>query len=329
MNNNIFVTGGAGYIGSHACKALQSAGFNPICIDNLSTGWEDAVQFGPFEHADLLDKKLLEKLFCKYKPRAVMHFAALSLVGESVEKPAMYWRNNVIGSLNLIETAVESGCLDFIFSSTCATYGDHDGILLTETTQQNPVNAYGASKKAVEDIIFNFAQSFGLRYAIFRYFNVAGASNERDIGEFHIPETHLIPIILEVINGKREKLVVHGTDYETHDGTCVRDYVHVTDLVYAHLLGLRWLINGSGKNQVFNLGTGHGFTVFEVIEAAKRITNRDFTIEEGPRRDGDATCLVSGSQMAKDVLGWFPKRSNLDSMIDDAWQWQRNGFYQK
>lgn len=329
MNKNIFVTGGAGYIGSHACKSLKAKGFNPICLDNLSTGWHDAVKFGPFEYIDLLDKKQLEILFDRYQPRAVMHFAALSLVGESIKKPGIYWRNNILGSLNLLETAVKKGCLDFIFSSTCATYGDHDGILLTEKTCQNPTNAYGASKRAVEDMIQNFANSFGLRYVIFRYFNVAGASSDGDIGEYHKPETHLIPMILETVKSKRRQFTIYGTDYDTRDGTCIRDYVHVTDLVNAHYIGLEWLLNQLGKNHIFNLGTGHGFSVNEVLEVAKKITKVNFEIVEGARRDGDCAYLVSGSQMARDILGWQPNFSNLDDMISDAWLWHSTDFYKR
>ena len=234
----MIVTGGAGYIGSHACKALHNAGYTPIAVDNLSTGWSDAVKFGPLERVDLLDKAKLERVFELYQPFAAMHFAALSQVGESVNKPAKYWRNNVIGSLNLFEACVANRCNNVILSSTCATYGDHDNVVLTEASTQNPVNSYGSSKRAVEEILQQISRSERLNYTIFRYFNVAGADPEGDVGECHYPETHLIPLILDAIDGKRDKITIFGTDYETYDGTCIRDYVHVGDLVDAHLLGL-------------------------------------------------------------------------------------------
>ncbi len=268
----ILVTGGAGFIGSHACKALRAAGYTPVSYDCLATGWQDAVRFGPFEKGDLLDRARLDEVFRKYLPSAVMHFAALSLVGESMENPGLYWRNNVLGSLNLVEAAVAAGCLDFVFSSTCATYGDQDGVVLDENSVQQPINAYGASKRAVEDILTNFGASHGLRSVIFRYFNVAGSDPEGEIGECHRPETHLVPVLLEVISGQREALSLFGTDYPTPDGTCIRDYVHVTDLVDAHVLGVKWLEAGKGS-RVFNLGTGTGFSVREVIAKSGAVTN--------------------------------------------------------
>ncbi|MDG1802711.1 MAG: UDP-glucose 4-epimerase GalE, partial [Paracoccaceae bacterium] len=220
---NILVTGGAGYIGSHACKALAAAGYTPITFDNLVTGWHDAVKFGPFEQGDLLDRAALDQVFAAYQPEAVMHFAALSQVGESMVHPGKYWRNNVVGSLTLIEAAVAAGCNRFVFSSTCATYGDQDNVLLDENCPQDPINAYGASKRAIEDILANYAESDGLESVIFRYFNVAGADPDGDVGEFHQPETHLIPLMLDAIDGKRDALTIFGTDYDTPDGTCIRD----------------------------------------------------------------------------------------------------------
>ena len=237
----VLVTGGAGYIGSHACKVLQQSGFIPVTFDNLVTGWRDAVKFGPFEQGDLLNKSDIDQVFEKHSPVAVMHFAALSQVGESMQKPGLYWQNNVMGSLNLIQAAVDNGCMDFVFSSTCATYGDQDGVVLDEDSMQYPVNAYGASKRAVENILADYQATYGLNQVIFRYFNVAGADPEAEIGEFHQPETHLIPLILDAVDGKRDPLTIFGTDYDTPDGTCIRDYVHVCDLVEAHVLGLKWL----------------------------------------------------------------------------------------
>lgn len=324
----VLVTGGAGYIGSHACKVLRSAGFEPVTYDNLCTGWRDAVKFGPFEQGDLMDRARLDEVFGLHRPIAVMHFAALSQVGESMKDPGLYWRNNVMGSLTLIEAAVAAGCLDFVFSSTCATYGEQDGVVLTEHSTQQPINAYGGSKRAIEDILRDFEAAYGLRHVIFRYFNVAGADPDGEVGEFHRPETHLIPLMLDAIDGKRSALTIFGTDYETPDGTCIRDYVHVMDLVEAHVLGLRWLRDGKGSS-VFNLGTGSGFSVREVIAASGSVTNRDVPYVEGPRRAGDCTQLVSGSVKAEKELGWKPSRSTMGAMIADAWRWHQSGLYEK
>ena len=326
--SNVLVTGGAGYIGSHACKALKASGFLPVVFDNLSTGWADAVKFGPFEKGDLLDRDRVFEVFEQYEPVAIMHFAALSQVGDSMRDPGKYWRNNVLGSLNLIEAAAKRNCRAFVFSSTCATYGERDGELLSETSQQEPINAYGASKRAVEDILTNFEASHGLRNVVFRYFNVAGADPEGEIGEFHQPETHLIPLILDAISGKRDEITVFGDDYETPDGTCIRDYVHVSDLVDAHVQGLNWLLSG-GESEVFNLGSGKGYSVKEVIDNSAVITNRPVPHNIGPRRAGDCSSLVSGSQKAEKLLGWKPTRSHLKEMISDAWRWHQNGHYDR
>lgn len=323
---NVLVTGGAGYIGSHACKALKASGFTPVTYDNLVTGWQDAVKFGPFEQGDLLDRVRLDQVFEQYQPIAVMHFAALSQVGESMVEPGKYWRNNVMGSLNLIEAAVAAGCMNFVFSSTCATYGDQDNVVLDEDSPQFPINAYGASKRAIEDILRDFGVSHGLHHVIFRYFNVAGADPEGQVGEFHQPETHLVPLMLDAIDGKRDGLTIFGTDYDTPDGTCIRDYVHVCDLVDAHVLGLHWLRDGK-PNRVFNLGTGSGFSVRDVIEHSREVTNQAVPFTEGPRRAGDCTKLVSGSQRAVEELGWNPKRSTMRDMITDAWRWHQTGHY--
>lgn len=228
----------------------------------------------------------------------------------------------------MIEAAVAHGCLDFVFSSTCATYGDQDGVLLDENSPQQPLNAYGASKRAIEDMLSDFGTSHGLNAVIFRYFNVAGADPEAEIGEFHQPETHLIPLLLDAIAGKRPALTIHGTDYDTPDGTCIRDYVHVLDLVAAHVAGLDWLASGKGS-RVFNLGTGAGFSVREVIDHARAVTNRDVPVTEGPRRPGDCTRLVSGSTRAGAELGWAPQRSTLKTMIEDAWRWHQTGHYDR
>ena len=322
---NVLVTGGAGYIGAHACKALKAAGFTPVTFDDLSTGWGEAVKFGPLVKASLMDRAALDAAFREHRPAAVLHFAALSLVGESMKDPGKYWRTNVNGSLNLIEAATAAGCRHFVFSSTCATYGDQDGVVLDETTPQRPINSYGASKRAIEDMLVNFGASTGLEHVIFRYFNVAGADPEAEVGEQHVPETHLIPLVLDAIAGKRPALTVFGADYPTPDGTCVRDYVHVCDLVDAHVLGLKRLLGGQGSG-VFCLGTGRGFSVREVIAAAEAVTGLKVPVVAGERRPGDAALLVSGSARAVDELGWRPQR-DLAAMITDAWRWHRtSGF---
>ena len=325
---HVLVTGGAGYIGSHACKALKSAGYVPVAYDNLSTGWQDAIKFGPFERGDLRDRARLDDVFSQYSPVAVMHFGALSQVGESMKDPGLYWDNNVTGSSVLFQAAIAAGCLRIVFSSTCATYGDHDNVVLDETTPQHPINAYGASKRAIEDMLQNFQVSHSLQHVIFRYFNVAGADPDAEVGEFHQPETHLIPLILDAVTGRRDALTVFGTDYDTPDGTCIRDYVHVADLVDAHLLGLQWLEDGK-KSRVFNLGTGTGFSVRDVVQHAALATGKEVPLIEGSRRLGDCTKLVSGSVSAELELGWKPMRSTLDHMIADAWRWHQTGHYAK
>jgi len=326
MTGRVLVTGGAGFIGSHTCKALARAGFTPVAYDNLSTGWSDAVKWGPLVRGDLMDRSSIDAALAEHQPVAVMHFAALSLVGMSMTDPAQYWRVNTGGALNLLEACAAAGVRNFVLSSTCATYGDQDGVLLTEQTPQRPTNAYGGSKLAVELMLRDFGMSHGISHVIFRYFNVAGADPEGEIGEKHVPETHLIPLLLEAVAGKRPALTVFGTDYPTPDGTCMRDYVHVTDIAAAHVLGLRRLLEGRG-NGTYCLGTGHGFSVREVIEASRAVTNRARPVVYGDRRPGDAASLVSSSTLANNELGWEPERSNLRQMIGDAWAWEQGpGF---
>ncbi len=327
MTDHVLVTGGAGYIGAHACKVLRAAGFVPVAFDNLSTGWEDAVRFGPLFRGDLMNRADIDAAIAEYKPVAVMHFAALSLVGESMKDPGLYWRVNVNGALNLLEATVAAGIRNFVFSSTCATYGDQDGVVLDEATPQRPINAYGASKLAIEEMVRNFGTAHDLRHVIFRYFNVAGADPDGEVGEQHTPETHLVPLMLDAVAGKRPALTVFGTDYPTKDGTCVRDYVHVMDLVDAHVLGLRWLLDDK-ENRVFCLGTGTGYSVHEVIEHSRAITNREVPVVIGARRAGDAVQLVSGSEAAVRDLGWQPSR-DLGDMIRDAWGWANTTPFEK
>jgi UDP-glucose 4-epimerase len=326
MAVKVLVTGGAGYIGAHACKALARAGFEPVVFDNLSTGWKGAVKWGPLAQGDLMDRASIDQAFATHRPVAVMHFAALSLVSEAMRDPARYWRENVGGALNLWEACAAAGVRNVVLSSTCATYGDLDGVLLSEDTPQRPINAYGASKLAVEGMLRDFGAAFGITHVIFRYFNVAGADPEGELGEQHQPETHLIPGLLEAVAGKRQALTLFGTDYPTPDGTCVRDYVHVTDLAAAHVLGLRRLLAGKGGG-VFCLGTGRGFSVREVIDASRAITNREVPVVLGARRPGDAASLVLSSSRAVTELGWEPQHSTLRQMIGDAWAWaQKPGF---
>ncbi len=326
--SKILVTGGAGYIGSHACKTLAEAGYEPITFDNLSTGWREAVQFGPFEHGDLLDESRILEVVEKHKPQAVMHFASLALVGESMDRPEHYWKTNVLGSLNLLNAVAKSGVDKFIFSSTCATFGDQDGVLLDENTAQRPINAYGASKLAIEQMLGNFSEKYGISHTIFRYFNVAGADISADIGEQHDPETHLIPLVIESALGRRDALTVFGRDYPTQDGTCIRDYVHVSDLIDAHLSSLKYLDDGNPSTS-FNLGTGRGFSVQEVIDAVEDELGITVKTNDGPRRPGDGAALVSGSARANEVLGWKPDRSNLNRMIRDAHRWHLKPGYTK
>lgn len=322
----VLVTGGAGYIGSHACKALSRAGFCPVVFDNLSTGHGAAVKWGPLVEGDLSDRAALDAAFAAHAPVAVLHFAALSQVGESMADPGRYWRENVMGSLTLFEAARAAGVRHIVFSSTCATYGDQDGVILNEDTPQRPINAYGGSKLAIEQMLRDFAAISDLTYVIFRYFNVAGADPDAEIGEAHDPETHLVPLVLQAVSGARPALTIHGTDYATPDGTAIRDYVHVSDLVDAHVAGLRKLLDG-GESGIYCLGTGTGFSVREVVAAARAVTNREVPMEDGPRRAGDAVRLVCGSERARDALGWEPARSDMATMLRDAHRWhESDGF---
>ena len=322
----VLVTGGAGYVGSHACKALAAAGHEPVVFDNLSTGWRAAVRWGPLIEGDLLDRAALDAAFARHRPQAVMHFAALSYVGDSVARPDLYWRNNVAGSINLAMAAREHGVGALVFSSTCATYGEARGESLTETDPQAPVSPYGATKLAIERMLADFHPAFGLRSVVFRYFNAAGADPEREIGEDHRPETHLVPIVLDAASGRREAITIYGTDYPTPDGTCIRDYIHVADLADAHVRGVEWLLDG-GEPLALNLGSGSGHSVRAVIETARRVTGGRIPVIEGPRRAGDPARLVSGSGLAERVLGWRPARSALETIVSDAWAWHQMGGY--
>jgi len=319
---HVLVTGGAGYVGSHACKALAAAGYVPVSFDNLEYGHEWAVRWGPFVQGDILDRPALDAAMEKYQPVAVMHFAAFAYVGESVGNPIKYYRNNVSGSLCLLAAMCDHGVGKFILSSTCATYGTPDAVPILETHPQRPINPYGASKLMVEQILRDVDAAQGLRSISLRYFNAAGADPVGEIGESHDPETHLIPLVLDAAAGVRPEIVVYGDDYATPDGTCIRDYIHVSDLANAHVLALRTLEAGA-VTTAYNLGNGHGFSVKEVIETARLVTGRDIPVRIGARRTGDPPRLVGDATRIRKELGWRPEHSDLAEMIGSAWKWHQ------
>lgn len=321
----ILVTGGAGYIGSHAALALRRAGYGVVVLDNLSYGHreiiEDVVKV-ELVIGDTSDRELLDRLFATHDIAAVMHFAAYIAVGESVQQPAMYYKNNVSSTLNLLEAMLEAGINKIVFSSTCAVYGMPKEIPMTENHPHDPLSPYAASKDMVERILADFDPAFGLKSVAFRYFNASGAEPSGELGEDHNPETHLIPLALLTALGKRKQLNIFGTDYDTPDGTAVRDYIHVNDLASAHVLGLEYLLQG-GTSQVFNLGNGNGFSVREVIETARKVTGLAIPALECDRRAGDAPILVGSSEKARQILGWQPQYSDLETIISHAWQWHQ------
>ena len=326
LRTPILVTGGGGYIGAHACKALKKANYLPITFDNFSTGWREAVKFGPLAEGDLLRPTSLETAFKKYQPKAVMHFAALSSVKESMVQPERYWSNNVGGSLNLLCAMIKYNCQFLVLSSTAAVYGEPNVQPILESAEKKPINPYGASKLAVETMVDHFADAYGLRSTTLRYFNVAGADPEQEVGEQHIPETHLIPLILEAVMNDSKTITIFGEDYPTPDRTCIRDYIHVTDLISSHILSLEHLLNG-GPNLQLNLGTKNGFSVREVIDATLKEVGRSFKVKVGSRRKGDPARLVCDNQQAQEKLGWKPKHSTLQEMIRDAWAWYKKGGF--
>ena len=322
MTETVLVTGGAGYIGSHACKALARAGYAPIAYDNLGRGHGEAVQWGPLVVGDLADRALLEATLRRHRVAAVMHFAAFAYVGESVANPALYFRNNVANSLVLLEAMAKADVRSIVFSSTCATYGVPETMPIAESAPQRPVNPYGESKLMIERMLHWLGAAHGLGYAALRYFNAAGADPDGEIGENHDPETHLIPLALDAALGRRAALEIYGTDYPTPDGTAVRDYIHVTDLADAHVLALQHV--RAGKPSVaLNLGTGTGFSVREVIAATERVTGRKVPHRETARRAGDPAMLVADARRAREALGWTPRLSGLDDILATAWAWHR------
>ncbi len=317
----ILIVGGAGYIGSHVNKQLNKAGFETIVLDNLTYGHREAVKWGTFLEGDLADESFLNKMFSEYPIEAVMHFSAYAYVGESVEKPDRYYRNNVTNTMYLLDAMVRHGVQYFIFSSTCATYGLPKHVPITEDMPQNPVNPYGRTKLMVEHMLKDYHTAFGLDYCALRYFNAAGADSESEIGELHNPETHLIPLILDAAIGKRPYIAVYGTDYPTKDGTCIRDYIHVEDLADAHIRALKYIQQNQCSDE-FNLGNGIGYSVREVIEMAQQITGLEIPVKYASRRPGDPPELIGSSEKAQKILGWKPKH-DLNSILTTAWNWHR------
>ena len=316
------VTGGAGYIGSHVCKALGRAGYQPVVLDNLRYGHEWAVKWGPLAKGDILDRARLDEVFATYSPEAVIHFAAYAYVGEFVTDPGKYYRNNFVGSLTLLEAMRDHGVDKIVFSSTCATYGVPEVLPIREETPQKPINPYGASKAMVERVLFDFGAAYALKSSVLRYFNAAGADPENEIGESHDPETHLVPLLLDAASGRRKNVTVFGTDYPTRDGTCVRDYIHVSDLADAHVKALRALLDG-GDSSVYNLGNGRGFSVKEVIGAVERVTGLPVPVILGDRRPGDPAALISDASKARDELQWRPQFAGIDEIVRMAWAWHQ------
>ena len=320
----ILVLGGAGYIGSHTALELVKAGNEVVIADNLVTGYRKAIPEGAkFYEGDLRDSDFLDNLFHQEKIDAVIHFAAYSLVGESVTNPLKYYDNNLYGTKVLLEAMVKNNVDKIVFSSTAATYGEPENIPILESDRTCPTNPYGETKLAMEKMFKWTAEAHGLRYVSLRYFNACGADESGTIGEAHNPESHLIPLILQVPNGKRETISIYGTDYDTPDGTCIRDYIHVTDLAQAHILAVQYLNNGS-ESDIFNLGNGVGYSVREVIETARKVTGHPIPATETSRRAGDPARLVASSEKAKSVLGWKPVHDSLEEIIASAWNWHKN-----
>jgi UDP-arabinose 4-epimerase len=317
---NILVTGGAGYIGSHTCKALKAAGYNPVVFDNLSRGFEVSVKWGPMIHGDLNNQGLLENCLREHQIRAVIHFAAYAYVGESTSNPGMYYQNNVGGTLSLLNAMRSAQVDSIVFSSSCATYGVPNQVPITESHPQNPINPYGASKWMSERMILDFGSAHGIKSMILRYFNAAGADPEGMIGENHNPETHLIPLAIQAALHDKS-LKIFGTDYDTADGSCIRDYIHVTDLATAHVLALKRL-QKVGSSRIYNLGNGNGYSVLEVANLVEKITGKTVKKEISPRREGDPPVLIANADLAKSELGWCPAHDSLEEIVKHAVDWE-------
>jgi len=319
---NILVTGGAGYIGSHCCKELSKKGFHPITIDNLVYGHKDFVRWGEFFQGNVGDPAHLKECLSQYKIDAVMHFAAYAYVGESVEDPLKYYENNLGNTIQLLHAVLENNIKYFVFSSTCSTYGNPQKTPIDEDHPLNPINPYGKTKRMIEEILRDYQTAYGLKYISLRYFNAAGADPDAEVGEDHDPESHLIPLVLDAAAGKRKAIKVFGTDYGTPDGTCIRDYIHVTDLAQAHILALQRLTGGADSS-VYNLGNGQGFSVLEVIERARKITEKNIAVENSDRRAGDPPVLIASNEKAIKELGWKPQYADIDDIIGTAWRWHQ------
>ena len=317
---NVLVTGGAGYIGSHTCKALAAAGYNPIVVDDLSTGHRWAVKWGPLVVGDIADRALVSKTVKRYTIRSAVHFAAHAYVGESVELPRKYFDNNVSRTLALLDALLDEGVDKIVFSSSCATYGIPRALPIAEDHPQSPINPYGASKLFVESVLHWYEQAYGLRYMSLRYFNAAGADSDGEIGEDHTPETHLIPLVIAAAQGANPAVEIFGTDYDTLDGTAVRDYVHVCDLAAAHLKALDHLLAG-GTSAGVNLGTGRGHSIRDVIAAVEAVCGRTVPVVEAPRRAGDPPALVADPRLGQRLLRWNPRQSDLTTIVRTAWEW--------
>lgn len=317
----VLVVGGAGYIGSHMVKMLLAGGHQVVTFDNLSGGFRDAVLGGEFVEGDLADRLALDNVFALHRPDAVMHFASFIQVGESVQLPDKYYRNNFSNTVNLLDAMVAHGVKRFIFSSTAAIFGEPEYVPIDELHPTRPLNPYGRSKWMVEQMLVDYGLAFGLRYVCLRYFNAAGADPDGLLGERHQPETHLIPLVLQAASGRRPHIAVFGRDYDTPDGTCIRDYIHIADLCSAHLLALNMLSDG-GHSNCFNLGNGEGFSVQQVIDAAQRIAGVSIQLVDAERRAGDPARLVADASRARRVLGWVPQHAELDAIIADAWRWE-------
>jgi UDP-arabinose 4-epimerase len=320
MTAVVLVTGGAGYVGSHACKALDQAGFRPVVFDNLATGHADAVKWGLLEEGSILDGERLDTVFARHRPALVMHFAAFSFVGESVVAPAKYYQNNVVGSLSLLDAMVRNGVNNIIFSSTCATYGIPDSLPISEYTPQQPINAYGNTKLAVERALVDYERAYGIKWTAMRYFNAAGCDPDGEIGELHTPETHAIPLAIQAALGIGPRFKVFGADYPTRDGTAIRDYVHVSDLATAHAKATGYMLAG-GASQAFNLGTGRGTSVLEIINAVEKATGRRVPIDYVDRRDGDPPALLALADRASALLDWTPRFVDINETVATAASW--------
>lgn len=319
---DVLVVGGAGYIGSHMCKALARRGYRPVVLDNVCYGHSKAVKWGPFVQGCMEDADLLDRIYSQYSICAVMHFAAFCYVGESVVAPSKYYHNNVVNTLCLLDSMIKNNITNFIFSSTCATYGEPHKVPIDETHSQHPINPYGKSKLMVEQILADFGQAYGLESVSLRYFNASGADPDGEIGEDHNPETHLIPLVLQTALDRRQYIEIYGNDYPTPDGTCIRDYIHVEDLSQAHLLALERLLDGAGGG-CYNLGNGEGCSVQQVIDIAKKVTGKPITTKVSNRRPGDPAVLVGSSKKAISELGWKPKFDAIETILETAWNWHK------